>query len=106
MWGKGEGGDFGNLPGSYNGAESRRLNRYIAARLGPVPGWSMGIGWDVEFWVNETKLKWWLDDLIPQIGGWHHWIQTSVKEALTSWNNRRLKFPKIGCRKPSGELGF
>jgi hypothetical protein len=74
MWGKGAGGDFSNLPGGYNGAQSRRINRYIAARLGPVPGWSMGIGWDVEFWVNETKLKWWLDDLIPQLGGWHHWI--------------------------------
>jgi len=74
MWGKGENGDFSNLPGRYNGAQSRRINRYIAARLGPVPGWSMGIGWDVEFWANRTKLEWWLDDLIPQLGGWHHWI--------------------------------
>jgi len=49
-------------------------NRYIAARLGPLPGWSMGIGWDVEFWVNRAKLEWWLDDLIPQLDGWHHWI--------------------------------
>jgi hypothetical protein len=74
MWGKGSSGDFSNLPGGYDGAQSRRINRYIAARLGPVPGWSMGIGWDVEFWADETKLKWWLDDLIPQLGGWHHWI--------------------------------
>jgi len=74
MWGKGDGGDFANLPGGYNGAQSRRINRYIAARLGPVPGWSMGIGWDVEFWANREKLQWWLDDLIPQLGGWHHWI--------------------------------
>ncbi|MBE0542181.1 MAG: hypothetical protein IH623_12400 [Verrucomicrobia bacterium] len=74
MWGKGGAGDCSNLPGGYNGDQSRRLNRYLAARLGPVPGWSMGIGWDVEFWIDETKLKWWLDDLIPQLGGWHHWI--------------------------------
>lgn len=74
MWGKGENGDFSRLPGSYKGAQSRRLNRYIAARLGPVPGWSMGLGWDIEFWVDSTKLKWWLDDLIPRLGGWHHWI--------------------------------
>gem|GEM_PF-185525 len=74
MWGKGDGGDFSNLPGGHNGAQSRRINRYIAARLGPVPGWSMGIGWDVEFWADEAKLTWWLDDLIPQLGGWHHWI--------------------------------
>jgi hypothetical protein len=74
MWGKGAGGDFSNLPGDHDGVMSRRINRYIAARLGPVPGWSMGIGWDVEFWIDEPKLKWWLDDLIPQLGGWHHWI--------------------------------
>jgi len=74
MWGKSGSGDFSRLPGGYNGALSRRINRYLAARLGPVPGWSMGLGWDVEFWVDETKLKWWLDDLIPQLGGWHHWI--------------------------------
>ena len=74
MWGKGDHGDFSHLPGGYNGSESRRINRYIAARLGPVPGWSMGIGWDVEFWADRTKLNWWLDDLVPQLGGWHHWI--------------------------------
>jgi hypothetical protein len=74
MWGKGSSGDFAGLRGGYDGAASRRLNRYVAARLGPVAGWSMGIGWDVEFWIDETKLQWWLDDLIPQLGGWHHWI--------------------------------
>jgi hypothetical protein len=74
MWGKGETGDFSTLPGGHDGAHSRRLNRYVAARLGPVPGWSMGIGWDVEFWADEAKVKWWLDDLVPQLGGWHHWI--------------------------------
>jgi hypothetical protein len=74
MWGKGGSGDFSNLPGGYNGEQSGRINRYIAARLGPVPGWSMGIGWDVEFWVDQAKLEWWLDDLVPQLGGWHHWI--------------------------------
>lgn len=74
MWGKGAGGDFNHLPGGYDGARSQRINRYIAARLGPVPGWSMGIGWDVEFWTHETQIAWWLNDIIPQLGGWHHWI--------------------------------
>ena len=74
MWGKGDAGDFSKLPGGHSGPHSKRINRYIAARLGPVPGWSMGIGWDVEFWADESKLKWWLDDLVPQLGGWHHWI--------------------------------
>jgi hypothetical protein len=34
----------------------------------------LGIGWDVEFWADETKLRWWLDDLAPRLGGWHHWL--------------------------------
>jgi hypothetical protein len=55
MWGKGSGGDFDSLPGGHDGIESRRINRYVAARLGPVPGWSMGIGWDVEFcWLSAS----------------------------------------------------
>ena len=74
MWGKRPEGDFNYLPGGHDGVHSQRINRYIAARLGPVPGWSMGIGWDVEFWTNETQIEWWLDDLIPQLGGWHHWL--------------------------------
>jgi hypothetical protein len=74
MWGKGNSGDFSRLPGGFNGPRSRRLHHYVAARLGPVPGWSMGIGWDVEFWADETRVKWWLDELIPRLGGWHHWI--------------------------------
>jgi len=74
MWGKGDSGDFAELPGGYNGPVSRRINRYLAARLGPVPGWSLGLGWDVEFWADEQKLKWWLDEIIPNLGGWHHWV--------------------------------
>jgi hypothetical protein len=74
MWGKGDSGDFSNLPGGIDGPQSRRLHRYVAARLSPVPGWSMGIGWDVEFWADETMVKWWLDALIPRLGGWHHWL--------------------------------
>ena len=26
--------------------------RYIAARLGPLPGWTMGYGFDLDEWVN------------------------------------------------------
>ena len=53
MWGKGDSGNFANLPGGYSGPQSRRINRYIAERLGPVPGWSMGIGW--EHWSTTTS---------------------------------------------------
>ncbi len=33
--------------GGINGTPDRRLQRYIAARLGPLPGWSMSYGFDL-----------------------------------------------------------
>ncbi len=31
----------------------KRLQRYIAARLGPVPGWTMGYGFDLQEWAGR-----------------------------------------------------
>jgi hypothetical protein len=39
-----------------NGQVDRRLQRYICARLGPLPGWSMGYGFDLQEWVKESDL--------------------------------------------------
>ncbi|MCB9249861.1 MAG: hypothetical protein H6613_15565 [Ignavibacteriales bacterium] len=41
--------------GGINGVEDKRLQRYIAARLGPIPGWSMGYGFDLHEWVKRIK---------------------------------------------------
>ncbi|MEC8891835.1 MAG: hypothetical protein VX901_00790, partial [Candidatus Poribacteria bacterium] len=35
-----------------NGCTDRRLQRYIAARLGPIPGWTLGYGYDLWEWVD------------------------------------------------------
>ncbi len=83
MWGKGSGGNPSNLPGGYAGPASQRLNRYIAARLGPVPGWSMGIGWDVEFWADRALIEWWLNDLVSQLDLWHHWVGLRYSDSDT-----------------------
>ncbi|MHC4674324.1 MAG: apiosidase-like domain-containing protein [Planctomycetota bacterium] len=50
-----------------NGAVDQRLQRYICARLGPLPGWSMGYGYDCQEWVSES-------DLI----GWHNYMQSHL----------------------------
>ena len=56
-----------------NGAEDKRLQRYIAARLGPLPGWSMGYGFDLWEWVGEAQLREWHRFMHEQLG-WPHML--------------------------------
>ena len=62
-----------SLKGGMDGPIDRRLQRYIAARLGPVPGWSMGYGFDLDEWVKATQLRAWRDGIQQQMG-WHHFL--------------------------------
>jgi len=66
-----------------NGAQDRRLQRYIAARLGPLPGWTMGYGFDLWEWVNDEQLTAW-HDYLHQHFGWLHLLGArSQKNELT-----------------------
>jgi len=56
-----------------NGTVDRRLQRYICARLGPLPGWSMGYGWDLQEWVKENDLRTWHDYMHKHMG-WPHFL--------------------------------
>jgi len=59
------------LPGGINGEVDQRLQRYIAARLGPLPGWTMGYGFDLEEWVSEGEVQEWTTYLNAHLG-WKH----------------------------------
>jgi len=59
------------VPGGINGEADRRLQRYIAARLAPLPGWTMGYGFDLHEWTNETELNAWAKCLHDHMG-WQH----------------------------------
>jgi len=59
------------LPGGINGKVDRRLQRYIAARLGPLPGWTMGYGFDLQEWVNEDQVGAWAKYMHEHMG-WRH----------------------------------
>lgn len=61
------------LPGGINGPEDRRLQRYIAARLGPLPGWTMGYGFDLDEWVTGPQLQTWRE-FMQQHLGWVHYL--------------------------------
>jgi len=56
-----------------NGSVDRRLQRYICARLGPLPGWSMGYGFDLQEWVTSSQLQNW-HQYMHQHFGWSHYL--------------------------------
>ncbi|HEX7039834.1 MAG TPA: DUF5060 domain-containing protein [Trueperaceae bacterium] len=55
-------------PGGQGGAAFDRLQRYIAARLGPLPNWTMSYGVDLDEWSDEDAVRAWaarLGELLP-----------------------------------------
>lgn len=56
-----------------NGKVDQRLQRYICARLGPLPGWSMGYGWDLQEWVEPNDLRTWHEYMHRHLG-WFHFL--------------------------------
>jgi len=57
--------------GGINGTPDRRLQRYLAARLGPLPGWTVGYGFDLQEWVSDGQLRDWADYVKDHLG-WEH----------------------------------
>ena len=64
LWGSGSREEEGEGPVALAGGPmsevDRRNLRYLAARLGPIPGWSMGYGYDTENgWASREELDAW-----------------------------------------------
>ena len=59
------------IKGGINGEADRRIQRYIADRLGPLPGWSMGYGFDLFEWTNQKHVSEWANFLTDRMG-WDH----------------------------------
>ena len=61
-----------HLSGGFRGNIHKRLMRYIAARLGPLPGWTMSFGFDtIEMPYAEADAVWWADEM-NRMMGWPH----------------------------------
>jgi hypothetical protein len=61
-----------HLSDGFRGERHRRLIRYIAARLGPLPGWSMNFGFDTIEMPNAKKdAAWWAEEMNRTMG-WPH----------------------------------
>jgi hypothetical protein len=50
-----------SLPGGINGEEDKRLQKYIADRLGALPGWSLSYAYDLEEFMSESSVDEWAD---------------------------------------------
>ncbi len=79
--------NFGPLDGQ-NGSADRRLQRYIASRLGPLPGWSMGYGFDLEEWASESEVQSWADYIDDRMG-WDHllWGRRRTNSSMDAVSN-------------------
>ena len=69
------------LPGGINGEVDRRLQRYIAARLGPLPGWTMGYGFDLFEWVTPAQVEAWRDYMHDHFG-WPHLLMAREESSF------------------------
>lgn len=58
-------------PDGLNSDSDKRLNRYIAARLGPLPGWTVSLGFDLFEWTDKGGVEQWAAHLKQRLG-WYH----------------------------------
>ena len=82
LWGSGSRGDGGRGPvglaGGFLSDKDRRNLRYLAARLGPLPGWSLGYGFDTENgWASPEQLDEW-KAYVEARTGWDHMLGARV----------------------------
>lgn len=78
--------------GGKNGPVDLRLQRYIAARLGPVPGWTMGYGFDLNEWTREKDLRVWHAHMHKHLG-WPHLL--GGRSVGPNHYRPGVKFPQI-----------
>ncbi len=70
LWGDSERNQNPKQRWGLNSTEDIRIQNYITARLGPIPGWTMGYGFDLFEWVNGSELNVWHSNM--QSMGWTH----------------------------------
>lgn len=77
--------------GGINGEPDRRLQRYIAARLGPLPGWTMSYGFDLDEWVTPEETRAWWAHLHAHLG-WPHLLMARESASTVDDPARIFRF--------------
>ena len=82
-----------------NGKVDQRLQRYIAARLGPLPGWTMGYGFDLWEWVEGEQLASWHHHMHEEFG-WHHMLGARARKNRLSQLCETLDYSSYEQHRP------
>ncbi|HUF62987.1 MAG TPA: DUF5060 domain-containing protein [Verrucomicrobiales bacterium] len=85
-----------------NGTADQRLQRYIAARLGPLPGWTMSYGFDLWEWVDGEQLAAWRANLHGHFG-WPHLLGGRWEQNRLTQATETLDYASYEQHRPSYE---
>ena len=100
MWGDDSRNQTANsTKGGIMGEQEKRVLDEIAKRLGPLPGWTMGYGFDLWEWVNEEQLKAWHDYLWSK-PDWNHLLGARASKNEFDQIYERLDYSSYEYHKP------
>ena len=85
--------DFPGDAGGPNGIADRRLQRYIAARLGPLTNWTLGYGFDLFEWADEDQVRSWAAYLDARMARPH--LLTALEQRRSARSNFDLGETKL-----------
>jgi len=88
-----------DLDGGINGLVDRRLQRYIAARLGPIPGWTIGYGFDLWEWVDGDELTQWHHYMHDHFG-WRHLLGARASQNTLAQLSEALDYSGYEQHRP------
>lgn len=86
-----------------NGTADLRLQRYIAARLGPLPGWTMGYGYDLFEWVDGEQLTAWHDMMHAELG-WPHYLGARANKNQLNQLSEALDYSSYEQHRPDYDM--
>ncbi|MGK7397339.1 MAG: hypothetical protein ACNS62_22370 [Candidatus Cyclobacteriaceae bacterium M3_2C_046] len=89
--------------GGIMGTQEKRVMDMIARRLGPLPGWTMGYGFDLFEWVNGKQLKAWHDYMWAQ-PGWNHLLGARANKNELNQISEVMDYASYEYHKPWYEV--
>lgn len=89
----------GNLFG-FGSAEELALLDQLAARLGPLPGWTMGYGYDISEWADAAQVEAWHAYLQARMDAPHLLGARSEKNSYMDWSVS-LEYYGVEWQKPT-----
>ncbi|MEM7012373.1 MAG: DUF5060 domain-containing protein, partial [Verrucomicrobiota bacterium] len=76
------------LEGGVGSKVDQRMQRYLAARLGPLPGWFADYGVDLNEWTKPEETREWRDS-IHEKTSWPLWLSGRSQGPNSSTDHRR-----------------